>query len=467
MPVLLAHRRTEQQQHHHQHADIPILAVPKAQASSNVPKTNPFGKSVTVKTEEFPLTKPSNHDTNLVDAQLVITRDADGRHRIGQITYKSEEDILHQQQQQASCPHHHHHHRSPSASKIKSTRSSSTATFHQQSSPSTDQDYSSLTDTPSKPSSFDHKRERSRKPAPNSFTEHIRTRRRTSPAVSLPLSDDTPSLSLKNRRGITESIIDTIDDYIRPSSAGSERDFDLHDIQDALAIRRTSTSNEDDSTNMDNDSLESSEGILDDASKITASPLPPAAPPSKSTVNRKKPPPSSIGNAKSRYSTRSNTVPNVVEAVRKESEQSRRSPSTSMPKVTRKIPPLTRRSQSSELIDKIADTSKLDRDSGFDEQDFRRERLHSNGDDVSSISSFKSARSSVAAAARSTNFEYRENKSYELRLKKLDAKRQSVEQESALKSRRVRNSSSSAKRSNETVPTTYRDRKFSQPTIKF
>ena len=451
--------------------------MPKAQPSSNVPKTNPFGKSVTVKTEEFPLTKPSNHDTNLVDAQLVITRDADGRHRIGQITYKSEEDTLHQQQQQVSCPHH----RSPSASKMKSTRSSdrlnSTSALHKQSSPSTDQDYSSLTDTTqttSKPS-FDHKRERSRKPAPNSFTEHVRTRRRTSPAaVSLPSSDDTPSLSLKHiakhRRGIAESIIDTIDDYIRPASAGSERDFDLHDIQDALAIRRTSTSNEDDSTNMDNDSLESSEGILDDAaSTIIRSPLPPAVPSSsKSTVNRKKPPPSAIGYTKSRYSTRSNTVPNVMEAIRKEGEQSRRSPSTSMQKVTRKIAPLTRRSQSSELIDKIADTSKLDRDSGFDEQDFRRERLHSNGDDVSSISSFKSARSSVAAvASRSTNFEYRENKSYELRLKKLDAKRQSVEQETALKSRRIRNSSSSARRSNDTLPTAYRDRKFSQPTIKF
>ena len=119
-------------------------------------KHTPYGKSVTIKTEEFPLTKPSIHDTNLVDAQLVITRDADGRHHIGQITYKSEEDTLNQQ---LSCPHHHnHHHHLTNIPKIKSVRGTGRLTpssiYNKQSSPSTDQDYSSLTETtPSKPSS--------------------------------------------------------------------------------------------------------------------------------------------------------------------------------------------------------------------------------------------------------------------------------------------------------------------------
>ncbi|CAF4970107.1 unnamed protein product, partial [Rotaria socialis] len=75
------------------------------------------------------------------------------------------------------------------------------------------------------------------------------------------------------------------------------------------------------------------------------------------------------------YATRSNTLPNVVEALKKEEQaaKQRRKPLTAT----------TKRAQSSETIDKMNDISKLDRDSGFDEQDFRRERLHSNGDDNS------------------------------------------------------------------------------------
>ena len=78
------------------------------------------------------------------------------------------------------------------------------------------------------------------------------------------------------------------------------------------------------------------------------------------------------------------------------------------------------RSQSTEILNKKQqnDLSKLDRDSGFDEQDFRRERLLSTGDDNSSVSSFR-----ISRPSSTVRLEYKENKSYELRMKKLEEKR--------------------------------------------
>jgi hypothetical protein len=57
--LIPAHRHSEH--HHHHQSDIPILAIPNPNISSSVQKNTPFGKSVTIKTEEFPLAKPSNH----------------------------------------------------------------------------------------------------------------------------------------------------------------------------------------------------------------------------------------------------------------------------------------------------------------------------------------------------------------------------------------------------------------------
>lgn len=390
---LAARRRSD---HHHHHSDIPILAIPNNHISPTVQKNTPFGKSVTIKTEEFPLNKPSNHDTNLVDAQLVITRGADGRHRIGQITYKAEEDT---QPATAPCPQ---HHQSSPRMNIKSPRT----IYQKQSSPSTDQEYSSLAETtsPSKPSS----------------------------SSSLDLKEDVDDVMKTNksltRPLIVESVIDSIDGYIHP--AASNRDFDIRDIEEAMRIEPTG---------MDNDSLESSEGVLEEK-----------PPTSKKPVNRKKPV------THTRYSARSNTLPNVLDVVKKGGDLTPRRPlPLSINRYTspRRKPPLpnSHRSQSTELLDKSIDISKLDRDSGFDEQDFRRERLHSNGDDNSSISSIPSARSSTA---RSVTSDYRENKSYELRMKKLDAKRQDL----ATKTRNSRDTLP--------PPPTSRDRKHSQPRVK-
>jgi hypothetical protein len=478
-----AHRRSEH--HHHNHSDIPILAVPNTNISPSVQKNTPFGKSVTIKTEEFPLSKPSNHDTNLVDAQLFITRDADGHHRIGQITYKSEEDTLNQP---PACPHHHQN-QSPPTTKTKSTRNTtrftpSSTVYNKQSSPSTDQDYSSLTETtPSKPSSsssLDFKEDSVEQPIKSlaiTSPENRRVQRyspvnksNTEPLIHLNNhpSNDTDLLIESNQNlninkpkaSITESIIDTIDGYGLPSRP--EHDFDISDIEDVIKI----ISNED-TTNMDNDSLESSEDVLEDKKNI-----PSARPPSatkklggycsalylaekqkfqqEQAANRKK----SI-DTMNRFSARTNTLPNVVEAVKKEEQSTKQ----------RRRPILNaRRSQSTELVDKTNDTSKLDRDSGFDEQDFRRERLHSAGDDNSSVSSIKSARSSTA---RSMNFETRENKSSALRLKKFDTKRNSNEQTTPLKARR--NVTSASRRGSDLIPPTpptYKYRKSSQPIVK-
>jgi len=89
--------------------------------------------------------------------------------------------------------------------------------------------------------------------------------------------------------------------------------------------------------------------------------------------------------------------------------------------IQRKSSNFSQRSQSTECIDK--NPFNLDRDSGFDEQDFRSERLHSSYDDNSSLSSVKSARSSSHQRSISSDLNnpiYRENKAYELRLKALN-----------------------------------------------
>jgi hypothetical protein len=133
-------------------------------------------------------------------------------------------------------------------------------------------------------------------------------------------------------------------------------------------------------------------------------------------------------------------------------------------KSRRKSSIISGRSQSIELLDRspLNDISKLDRDSGFDEQDFRCERLHSSYDDNSSVSSLKSARSSIGRSLSSdlNGQTYRENKAYELRLKALDSTRISNEQ-SGFNSRRNLNFSST--RTHETIsPTVHKYRKNHQ-----
>ncbi|CAF2032013.1 unnamed protein product [Rotaria magnacalcarata] len=476
---------------HHNHSNIPILALANPHVSPSVQKNTPFGKSITIKTEEFPLPKPTNHDTNLVDAQLVITRGADGRHHIGQITYKAEEDTLNQP---STCPHHQHQHRhsSPLTVKVKSTRTTERSTppsvFNKQSSPSTDQDYSSLTETtPSKPSStssLDFKEDyieqaikslnitsienqRVRSSSPIEKPIHINT----PPPLAIVIQPAKPSNQKSNHiiakpPSITESIIDTIDGYVPPKSSANSHDFNISDIDDVMGITKKSSPNAD-TMNMDNDSLENGEGILEEK-KSSPAPLSSRSQSAKKSggnfstfylAQKQKFQQEQVSNRQrsasnlNRYATRSNTLPNVVEALKKEEQatKQRRKP----------LIATTKRAQSSEIIDKMNDISKLDRDSGFDEQDFRRERLHSNGDDNSSMSSLRSPRGSTAS---SINLDYKENKSYELRMKKLDAKRNSIEKNSPVKT--VRNANLSTRRSYDVIlpgPPTNKYRKNSQP----
>ena len=329
------HRRVETHDHH---KDVPILAIP------NSSKSTPFSKIPNMKTEDFPLSKSSSaHNTDLTDAQLVITRDADGRHRINQITYKSEEDLT---SQSHSCAHH-------QKSKIQSARGTGRI-LPKQSSPSTDQDYSSYT--------------------PSSSIEH-------------------------ERRQYSEGFIDNIDNS---TYAESENDFDITDIGDALRLNH-------DHTTMDEDSLESCEGVLETKKKLFSSPM----------VSNMKIKSGGVCTAfylaqKQRQANRSNTLPNVVGAMAKEERICKTT-------IQRKSSNFSQRSQSTECIDK--NPFNLDRDSGFDEQDFRSERLHSSYDDNSSLSSVKSARSSSHQRSISSDLNnpiYRENKAYELRLKALN-----------------------------------------------
>ncbi|CAF3544721.1 unnamed protein product [Adineta steineri] len=424
-----SHRRLELNDHH---TNIPILAIPTNTVSSSFPKVTPYGKSVTIKTEEFPLSKPTIYDTNLTNAQLLVTRDPDGRHHIGQITYKSEEHL----DQQHSCPHHHYNQPTTFTPKVRSVRGSGYSTpspmFTKQSSPSTDQDYSSY--TPS--SSIDTK-------TTDTFTNESQSTQYTKTDFIL-RQPSQPKLNIDNfkenrqspipiinnsKSGFTESIIENIDGYITPNFGESEHDFDISDIDDVMRINR----HDEDITNMDEDSLESSEGVLEIKKKSSA-PLPPP-PPSINSIKKPILPKIKSGGictalylaqkqkqasafkkpqTISTYS-RSNTLPNVVEAIKIEEKTI---------KSYRKPSPGTQRSKSTDLLDKNQhnDISKLDRDSGFDEQDFRCERLHSSYDDNSSFSSLKSGRNSVGRSLSSdlNGQIYRENKAYELRLKALD-----------------------------------------------
>jgi hypothetical protein len=231
---------------------------------------------------------------------------------------------------------------------------------------------------------------------------------------------------------------------------------------------------DDDPTNMDEDSLESCEGVLE-IKKKPAPPPPilsdkkPIIPKVKSggictalylaqkqkqaTVYKKTP-------STFKY-TRSNTLPNVIEAVKKEEQINKpyHKPSSSSS---------SRRSRSTDLFDKnpLNDISKLDRDSGFDEQDFRCERLHSSYDDNSSVSSIKSARSSISRSLSSdlNGQTYRENKAYELRLKALDYTRilnEQTSQDSRLNSRKNFNYTST-RTPDPLSPTTHKYRKNNQ-----
>ena len=294
---LTGHHRSEHHNHNHHQSDIPILAMTNPNISPSVQKNTPYGKSVTIKTEEFPLPKPSVHDTNLVDAQLVITRGADGRHRIGQITYKSEEDTLNQP---PVCPHHHNHnHSPPRITKVKTVRNTGRSTpvsiYNKQSSPSTDQDYSSLTETtPSKPSSsssLDFKDESIEEPT-KSFTiptmddlpiEHYSPikKSQTEPLIAInsrsfviestkPSSKKTSDDFKQYRPIITESVIDTID----PLFIESKHDFDINDIEDVMGLNKKQTTTDEDTTNIDNDSLDSSEGVIKEKKKPSLPPAP-------------------------------------------------------------------------------------------------------------------------------------------------------------------------------------------------
>lgn len=233
-----------------------------------------------------------------------------------------------------------------------------------------------------------------------------------------------------------------------------------------MSLTKKSKSN-DDTMHMDNDSLESSEGVLEEKKKRTP-PISYNSPSIKKpttqhsafylaqkqkfqqeqAANRQR-----SASSLNRNSTRSNTLPNVVEALKKEEQLS---------KQRHKPTVITKRTQSSEIIEKLNDSSRLDRDSGFDEQDFRRERLQSNGDDNSSISSIKSPK--IPATARSLNLDYKENKAYELRMKKLDPKRNTNDKESPVKS--ARNSAPSTRRTSDAIlpnPPINRNRKSSLP----
>ena len=454
---LADHRRPDSHDHR---KDIPILAIPNSTVSSSCQKTTPYGKSVTIKTEDFPLTKSTIHDTNLADAQLIITRDADGRHHIGQITYKSEEDLT----QTRPCPHHSHATAPSPAPKIKSVRGTarliSPSIYRKLSSPNTDQDYSSY--TPS--SSIDTK----------SFTisaNDVRSLKTESSAAyrSRPrLSNDTfkeKNPIPRSKSAFSEGMIDDVEGYIAPTFPESENDFDISDIGDALRIQNDG----DDPSNMDEDSLESCEGVLEPKKKSTpTTPIHSNAQPMISNVKsggvctalyfaQKQRRTTIATNSPSSFScARSNTLPDVVEAVKKEeiAEKNPRKSSTT-------IMTNTRRAKSTELLDRspLNDMSKLDRDSGFDEQDFRCERLQSSYDDNSSVSSLKSARSSTGRSLSSdlNGQIYRENKAYELRLKALDQTR--IQQEQSAQDWKFNPHRTMQTRSNESSSTIHKYRK--------
>ncbi|CAF0805728.1 unnamed protein product [Rotaria sordida] len=420
------HRRLEPNEHH---TDIPILAIPTNNISSNFQKTTPYGKSVTIKTEEYPLSKSTMHDTNLTDAQLIITRDADGRHHIGQITYKSEDDL----NQLHSCPHHHHSTKQLSPiPKVKSARGTghliTPSIYDKQSSPSTDQDYSSYTPTLSIETNLSNI-------SINESHRQYKTKSICKQSSQSKIFKDSykenqqkiTSMNKKSQFGFTESFIDNIDDFITPTLDECEHDFDISDIDDIIRINN----HDENRTNIDEDSLESCEGTLEinkksilssrqinsDIKPILANVKPGGICTALYLAHKQKQASNNKKLSSTFLYTRSNTLPNVIEAVKKEAQ---------INKTHRKTTTTTnkQRSQSAELFNKnfLNDTSKLDRDSGFDEQDFRCERSHSSYDDNSSLSSMKSVRSSITRSLSSdlNGQTYRENKAYELRLKALD-----------------------------------------------
>lgn len=451
---LIDHRRPDTHDHR---KDIPILAIPSNTVSSSCQKTTPYGKSVTIKTEDFPLTKPTFHDTNLTDAQLIITRDADGRHHIGQITYKSEEDLL----QPRSCPHHSHLTLPSPAPKIKSVRGTArfiSPSIHRKlSSPNTDQDYSSH--TPS--SSIDTKSFTISANDVRSFKTESSTPYRSRPR----LSDDTFKENKplpRSKSTFSEGMINDIDGCITPTFPESEFDFDVSDIGDALRIENDGNN----PSNMDEDSLESCEGVLETQKQSTPpTPIHSNTQPMISNMKsggvctalyfaQKQRRTTVVPNSLPSFSCgRSNTLPDMVEAVKKEEiieNNPRKSTANN-----------TRRAKSIEMLDRspLTDMSKLDRDSGFDEQDFRCERLQSSYDDNSSVSSLKSARSSTGRSLSSdlNGQIYRENKAYELRLKALDQTR--IQQEHSAQDWKFNSPRSSQPRSNESSSIIHKYRK--------
>ena len=358
----LAHRRSDAAHQHN--SDIPILPLAHGTGPSPCQKTTPYGKAVTIKTEDYPLVRPTFHDTNLNNAQLIITRDNEGRHRIEQITYKSEENLL---RPSVSCPHHH----SPSpVPKVKSARGTG------QIIPPTS------TSTPSV---------------------------RASKEFVSPTCSTIPTMKIDPTSAFTELQIDNVDDYITPYLSKSDQDFDLSDINDAMNVEQKATqrSDEDDTTRMDEDSLESCPGTIDQSKSI----LPPSPLLSNRSMCGSKGKPGGYCTAlylaqKKRQSVtcpRSTTMPNVHDELSLNRSQSPRK---------NFLDPLDRLG--------FHDISKLDRDSGFDEQDFRFERLHSAGDeDNSSLSSIRSSLGH-STSSETQQQSYRENKAYELRLKALD-----------------------------------------------
>jgi hypothetical protein len=391
---------------------------------------------MTMKTEDYPLSRSSIHDTDFTSAQLMITRDADGRHRIGQIIYKSEENLPNPL---ISCPQHHTNPSSPTT-KIRSARGTGqcAASFIQNSRllSNIDQDNPSYTTS----SSTETKRSSSisNHDIPSNYS-YSSMRKTTTESISRQSNDKTSrsqdrrkeSSSTKTRSAFTELMIDNIDDYITPNLVQAEQDFDLSDIEDVMQIRSKSThdaNDDDDTTNMDEDSLESCQGVIEkQTSTLFSSPILSNSRPS--MMSRAKP---------GGYCT-------ALYLAQKQKQTSMRQPSTpfisrrslTLPNVNPRTTTTTTNNQqlnsrSSSQQKTLTDTSdptashdmsKLDRDSGFDEHDFRCERLHSGGDeDNSSVSSVQSVRSSQTHSVSSDihHHIYRENKAYELRLKALD-----------------------------------------------
>ncbi|CAM4779929.1 unnamed protein product [Rotaria magnacalcarata] len=462
-----SHRRLEPNEFRR---DMAILAIPTNTTSSYFSKVTPHGKSVTIKTEEFPLTKPSGHDTNLANAKLLITRDAHGRHHIGQITYKSEENL----DQSHACPHHHVRQPSP-APKVKSARGTgrliTSSMFNKQSSPSIDQDCSSYSTTFSietNPTNASLNEYRPYK------TSSIHEQHSPSKIINDNYKENQPRIKStveKSKLGFIESFIDNVDGYMTPTLDDCEHDFDISDIDDAMR----NNNHDEDRTHIDEDSLESCDGVIETLKESIASPrsiisdmepilsnVKPGAICTALYLAHKQKQASNYKKSPSAFSySRSNTLPNVIEALKKEEQQ--------LNKPHRKLSTVTQRSQSIELFDKnpMNDPSRLDRDSGFDEQDFRCERSHSSYDDNSSLSSVKSVRSSIARSVSSdlNGQSYRENKAYELRVKALDNTRLLNEQyvQDARLNARKNFRYPTARTNNTVLPTTHKYKKNSQP----